>query len=489
MFFILNDEGMVIAADKAFLEYSGAKSIYLLAEEFRLGNILLDDSKNEYQFGDQHSTFTKSPIQTLLGTGNIYYISNEEDELDTDNISIVDASIAGLGGGFIAKELLDTDSKEELEEDEVLELDDQVEVDEFKLDKEDEDDIKLDMIDFNEKENEHDLLSTDEEEMVAEDTVIALEKSDDEPANLDDELIDLVDDSDKPTQTEIADDKEAIFEEITINDTDIHTAPFANYQANAELIGITTEEYNGFLEQFTSEATISESSLRGMDLAVFKNSATSLKDAAQLLNLSALTDNLEDIQNATSDEKESLLDAFFQNIEHINKDITSKEDIAPETEIQQKDKADEEDLPSESITQDFAPEPHEQTHPKSEIASLNTENIEAIPFDFSAKTAADELGLPESLVDEFVSDFVDQAKENVSIFHSAQQNGDLETIQKTAHLLKGAASNLRIDPLAETLEALQHNESVDKVEPLFHKFLGQLKTLENFTGKTNILKG
>jgi HPt (histidine-containing phosphotransfer) domain-containing protein len=55
----------------------------------------------------------------------------------------------------------------------------------------------------------------------------------------------------------------------------------------------------------------------------------------------------------------------------------------------------------------------------------------------------------------------------------------MATVQSTAHLLKGAAANLRIDPLAKTLETLQHNEDPEKVPALFDRFVGQLKALKN----------
>jgi HPt (histidine-containing phosphotransfer) domain-containing protein len=122
------------------------------------------------------------------------------------------------------------------------------------------------------------------------------------------------------------------------------------------------------------------------------------------------------------------------------------------------------------------PDQEEKIHSPESLDS-----IAPIPFEFSTKAASDELGLPETLVQEFVSDFVQQAEENLDVFQEALQTGNIDTIQKTAHLLKGAASNLRIDPLAATLKELQYNESVEKAPDLFRQFVGQLKTLISFT--------
>jgi HPt (histidine-containing phosphotransfer) domain-containing protein len=127
---------------------------------------------------------------------------------------------------------------------------------------------------------------------------------------------------------------------------------------------------------------------------------------------------------------------------------------------------------------DLADQMAASSQPAIPVHSID--DVDAIPFDFSTKAASDELGLPEALVQEFVSDFAKQAEENIAIFREAHQKGDIDTIQKTAHLLKGAASNLRIDPLADTLKALQYNEEIQKVPELFAKFVGQLKSLVHF---------
>ncbi len=74
-------------------------------------------------------------------------------------------------------------------------------------------------------------------------------------------------------------------------------------------------------------------------------------------------------------------------------------------------------------------------------------DVRMIPIEFSIKLAADELNLPEDLVLEFVNDFSNQGHEYIPELIDAYQNGDLDKLQKTAHMLKGAASNLRIEPM------------------------------------------
>ncbi len=109
---------------------------------------------------------------------------------------------------------------------------------------------------------------------------------------------------------------------------------------------------------------------------------------------------------------------------------------------------------------------------------ITLESVSAIPFDFSINQAADELTLPADLVAEFVGDFIDQAKENLPILQEEYNKRDLDGIEKTAHLLKGASSNLRIVHMAETLEKLQLNTEFRLVPDLIRTFAGQLKALD-----------
>ena len=246
-------------------------------------------------------------------------------------------------------------------------------------------------------------------------------------------------------------------------------APLGDYQANAEMIGITPDEYLGFLRQFTDESLQYEAGLKSNDLYIFKKNLISIKDASQLLHLPQLSETLNRLEGSTSEEREQLISNFYGMIQHIRRDLDRDTQSTPQSKP-----APEPQTPSPQA-------PSVPTPPTPAELSPSFDAIKPIPFDFSTKAASDELGLPESLVQEFVADFVQQAKENIPVFEEAQRTGDIDTIQKTAHLLKGAASNLRIDPLAETLKSLQYNEAPEAVPELFQTFFGQLKTLVQFT--------
>ncbi len=112
--------------------------------------------------------------------------------------------------------------------------------------------------------------------------------------------------------------------------------------------------------------------------------------------------------------------------------------------------------------------------------------IPAVTIDYDPHKASDELNLPVSLILEFADDFTAQAKEHLYQMVKAYKEGDLKTLQTTAHMLKGAASNLRIDPLAENLFTIQKLQSLSSAEKLLKEFVAKLKGLEN---KLKIIEG
>jgi len=68
----------------------------------------------------------------------------------------------------------------------------------------------------------------------------------------------------------------------------------------------------------------------------------------------------------------------------------------------------------------------------------------------------------------------------------AYEKGDLDTIQKIGHLLKGTSSNLRINTLSDVLYEIQFCEDISKMEELIKQYWGHflsLKTQVNITSK------
>ncbi|HSR74448.1 MAG TPA: Hpt domain-containing protein, partial [Sulfurovum sp.] len=117
---------------------------------------------------------------------------------------------------------------------------------------------------------------------------------------------------------------------------------------------------------------------------------------------------------------------------------------------------------------------------KSESAygSISLEGIKPIHFDFRLEEAANDLSLPVDLIEEFVRDFIEQAHIETEKMLKAYEKGDLDTIQKIGHLLKGASSNLRINPLSDTLYKIQFCEDFSQLEAYIKDYWAHFLSFE-----------
>ncbi|NEW60233.1 Hpt domain-containing protein [Sulfurovum sp. bin170] len=118
--------------------------------------------------------------------------------------------------------------------------------------------------------------------------------------------------------------------------------------------------------------------------------------------------------------------------------------------------------------------------PKSNVEKISLENIIPLPIDYNPKVAADELNLPVVLIEEFVEDFIEQAHHDKDHLLASYYQKDMDNIHELGHKLKGAASNLRINELADVLEEIQFCTEHLKLKSLFIKYWGLFISLENY---------
>jgi len=275
----------------------------------------------------------------------------------------------------------------------------------------------------------------------------------------------------------------------------------------SKIIGISENEYINFLDDFSAESKKLEDELKSPDLRMSREATNILKEASLLLRIPDISELLTELENATSSEKTDIISNFYKIVSQLHtNDLTDKPKIlSTQDDITQLDISQPEEeetlniietmdtpvvqadtiepikvTPEEYIKDDLEESDISKEESTDENTSIayNLDDIEAIPFDFSINEAAEELTLPSSLVTEFIMDFIDQAKENIPVLQKAYDERDLDKLQTTAHLLKGASSNLRVTPMADTLYQLQLNEDFDNVPELMRIFMGQLKTLD-----------
>jgi len=232
-------------------------------------------------------------------------------------------------------------------------------------------------------------------------------------------------------------------------------------------MGISASDYQDFLNEFIDKSIIYDEDLRSEDKSTREEALEELQSIAESLEIANLEEILVDMQDRDYLEEE-LVDIFFECLGQI----TTVSNEKPQEVVEKKEVVKEE------------PKIEEKEEPKEEnpegFGTLELDDIKPIHFDFRLEEAADDLSLPVDLIEEFVNDFVDQAVEEKETFIKAFAEGDIDTIQKTGHKLKGASSNLRIIPLSETLEEIQHCENPARFEPLLKKYWGQFLSFKLF---------
>jgi len=136
-----------------------------------------------------------------------------------------------------------------------------------------------------------------------------------------------------------------------------------------------------------------------------------------------------------------------------------------------------------------AAEPESETEKAAPSGEVDVEKflrgVQPIPIEFSLHIAAQELSLPEDLVLEFINDFDKQGHEYLPVLIEAYEKKDLPHLQKTAHMLKGAASNLRIEAMVDNLYALQYDNDIERAPERIRTFAGQLMSLDNYLEQMN----
>ena len=246
-----------------------------------------------------------------------------------------------------------------------------------------------------------------------------------------------------------------------------------NLDEYGEMMGISGDDYTLFLNEFIDKSIMYDEDLRSSNDEDRKNAIDELYGIAQSLQIPYLEDILYDMLES-DDADENIIDAFFTCLGQIIT-VSPTPTPAPAQEVVS------EVVESLDTYEDQEVEVEEEViEDSNSFGTLDFDNIKPIHFDFRLEEAADDLSLPVDLIEEFVNDFIDQALEEKETFLKAYQEGDLDTIQKTGHKLKGASSNLRIVPLSETLEDIQHCEDPERLEPLLKKYWGQFLSFELF---------
>lgn len=124
------------------------------------------------------------------------------------------------------------------------------------------------------------------------------------------------------------------------------------------------------------------------------------------------------------------------------------------------------------IVEEIKPAPTPKPTPQK-VASTPTAGTELDPdllkilnsgYVYEPQIASDELGLPLDLIEEFIEDFINQAKEFKDGLYTALDEGDTDNVKILSHKLKGVAANLRIEDALEVLTTINTTSDLNIIK-------------------------
>jgi HPt (histidine-containing phosphotransfer) domain-containing protein len=449
MYYITNHNDQIIAADESLLELLHVEDVdnlvkKILLEEVSFNNKSSSKLKITTSTDTYFYTIHRTSLSSMLGSLNLIHLEiKEEQALDNEEMQT----------DIKAASILNSDN---------LSLPDENE--NKKLSKSELQDAHEDRL--------YDLSLSDEEISSSDiDTIISEEKDDSQyldltlPETATDRLDEITLDID--TQESLS-----LGSEETVNkDESLDAEPIIiDIQKVSEEIGISNDDYKTFLNDYINTAISLEDELQSTNENERLSAINTLTQLADVLQLPKINHIIQEIERSPQDKLSDKVELFYQTLSRLT---TKEEDLDSSTEISFETLSDinkSEDAPLET----------EVTKTSSEkgFGKIYLEDVKPIHFDFQLEAAANDLSLPVELIEEFVHDFIEQCHEETKKMLQAYEDGDLETIQKIGHLLKGAASNLRINALSDTLYDIQFCEDSDKLEDYIERYWAHFLSFE-----------
>ncbi|MFT7878758.1 MAG: Hpt domain-containing protein [Sulfurimonas sp.] len=433
MYYITNQNNQVVAADKALLELLGLQNVEALYQKMIKGEL----------------SFTSLSPESLT-------ISSDESEAEHHTFNLNSSSLSSMLGELTLN-VLTTSEPSEKEDDETISF---TEPEKINLTAHEEEPVTAP--ETEEASKDEDIISILDEDFLKEpeeETSIAEEEPEPVDESSDFEPISIIEEEEVELPTDeapITEEAEAPVTE-TVEEAEKTTAPiYIDIAQVSETIGITPDEYNNFLNEFIDTAISLEKDLNSDNDETQSSAVKTLVHLSELLQLPQLSDAAKAIDEASAQERDTQVESFYNILARVTTQPTTLSEaeeemlVAPEMELEEKEE--------------------EGALPEGSFGTIDLSDVKPIHFDFRLEEAAEELSLPVELIDEFVHDFIDQARTETENMLEAYKQGDLNKIQKIGHLLKGASSNLRINPLADTLYEIQFCEDSSKLEALIKSY-------------------
>ena len=181
---------------------------------------------------------------------------------------------------------------------------------------------------------------------------------------------------------------------------------------------------------------------------------------------------VEYMQEVQEPSQTAPLDISFDN-DDIHKSIFDKSEEEPlEVETPTVEVKDNYSIDPFSLDLDDLESEEEETH-----AVVEQDDGFDYSYNYDPQVASDELGLPIDLIEEFIQDFIAQAKEFKDELFASADAGDTNNVQILSHKLKGVAANLRIEDAFNTLSIINTSSDAAEIEShlrIFYKIIAKL---------------
>lgn len=185
-------------------------------------------------------------------------------------------------------------------------------------------------------------------------------------------------------------------------------------------------------------------------------------------------------KESESNEPETNLENELLNITPIEKSAIEKsaeEKIEPALN--------ENLIPKEKENEEITISFNDEYDEINSILALDKEKAKEL-IEKDLQKASKDLGIDIKTLDNLFKTLLDQIEENKSVFKEAIKQRNYDKLHKTAHLLKGAALNLRLSNIALILKTIDEESKkgapIEKIEFLidkFYTFIEKIKDKEN----------
>jgi len=494
MYYITNQNNQIIAIDPKLLALLEVENIDDLYRDIALGDILFSSPNEENKItitkAQNKETYDSesTDLSGMLGNITLVQIQTSPEESSITEDELVEKLLG-----------LDVTEEEELSlpDDDLISFKDTDVLFEDDTSVLDDSDLNLDITPKEELSLPDDLISIKDTDDLLEDDISVLDDFEEEAKESsateenDDALFDLI----LPSTPEETIDKITITEDEQVEVAADSQAPIIIDVTNiSQSIGISTEDYNTFLNEYIDTALSLEEDLQSTQEEKRSNAISILSHLSNVLHLSVVSEIVTQIKNATAEDQNTHIKSFYttlgrlttSQLETVKEETSSILEIDSDIKVEAIDSVDIESIDLFKEEPLSVPEEKPVTPTSGSFGTIDLDDVQPIHFDFQLEQAANDLSLPVELIEEFVHDFIDQAHEETKKMLEAYEKGDLDTIQKIGHLLKGTSSNLRINPLSDTLYEIQFCEDSSKLEELIKHYWGHFLSLEtqiNITSK------